>query len=465
MKRLHWSSVGKVLRLLRADTPASGVELARIQTMERNIGLPVRAGLIAVLIYYFFFSRWLTETTSLPDIALEYIRRFFLLYLSFNLAASVMLVKANRASVWFIRWVVFTLSLLDGLLLAALVIATGGFDSMLYWLFLGLIVRNAISVPVAMPQIVLNLCLCGCYLLAGVLDIAIFNFESGNDEAAPLLPAPGAVAPQTEPFLLRLFLLLLMTACCYGVQVLYDRHRRLLDEARESNARQEQLQTAGRMAAQIAHQLKNPLAIINNAAFNLQQTAPAGDGPAASQLQIIREEVARADDIITRIMGYGQLAEGRVERVELDVELDRALAEVFPPALASGVEIRRQIAPGLPPLFIQRRHFNEMMVNLLQNAREAVQGRGTVELVARPTAEDSVILSVADSGPGIPPERREIIFEPYYTTKEKGTGLGLAIVRHTAQLYGGVVRVESGLGNGARFTVEFPLHTANRPAA
>jgi hypothetical protein len=99
MKRFQWSAVSRFLQLLRADSPASDVELTRIRTMERNIGLPVRAGLIAVLIYYFFLSRWLTETTSLPDVALEYIRRFFLVYLSFNLAASVMLVKADRATV------------------------------------------------------------------------------------------------------------------------------------------------------------------------------------------------------------------------------------------------------------------------------------------------------------------------------------------------------------------------------
>jgi signal transduction histidine kinase len=352
------------------------------------------------------------------------------------------------------------------LLLAALIIATGGFDSVLYWLFLGLIVRNAISVPVAMPQIALNLSLCGCYLLAGVLDIAIFNFDSGADEV-PLLPPAGGPGgpPQAELFLLRLILLLLMTACCYGVQVLHDRNRRIADEARESSARQEQLQTAGRMAAQIAHQLKNPLAIINNAAFNLQQTGPSATVAAAGQLQIIREEVARADHIITRIMGYGQLAEGRVERVELVEELEQAVQEVFPPGLAGEVEIRRRFAAGLPPLFVQRRHLNELMVNLLQNAREAVPAGGVVEIEAHTTPRDSVAISVADSGPGIPAERREIIFEPYYTTKEKGTGLGLAIVKHTAQLYGATVRVDSGLGNGARFTVEFPLHTLSKPAA
>ena len=105
---------------------------------------------------------------------------------------------------------------------------------------------------------------------------------------------------------------------------------------------------------------------------------------------------------------------------------------------------------------MQRGHLSEILVNLLQNAREALGGRANVFVTAVCHRDYSVEISVRDDGPGIPPDKIERIFEAYYTTKEKGTGLGLAIVKHNAELYGGTVRVESELGKGAKFTVIFP---------
>jgi signal transduction histidine kinase len=112
---------------------------------------------------------------------------------------------------------------------------------------------------------------------------------------------------------------------------------------------------------------------------------------------------------------------------------------------------------------MQRRHLSEIVVNLLTNAREAMNEHGTVSVSAAHRGDDSIQISVRDSGPGVPPDRLERIFEAYYSTKEKGTGLGLAIVKHNAELYAGTVRVESGLGKGARFIVTFPAKTAVSP--
>ena len=98
-------------------------------------------------------------------------------------------------------------------------------------------------------------------------------------------------------------------------------------------------------------------------------------------------------------------------------------------------------------------------MNLLQNAREALGGTGTVTVTADCDREYTVKISVADTGPGIAPELVERIYEAYYTTKEKGTGLGLAIVKHNVELYGGRVLVESVLGKGAKFTLFFPAKT------
>ena len=108
---------------------------------------------------------------------------------------------------------------------------------------------------------------------------------------------------------------------------------------------------------------------------------------------------------------------------------------------------------------MQRRHLSESLVNVLQNAREALDGRGNVQVTAECHSDYSVEITVRDDGPGIAHDKIGKIFEAYYTTKPRGTGLGLAMVKHNVELYGGTVRVESGLGNGAKFVLLFPAKT------
>ena len=159
------------------------------------------------------------------------------------------------------------------------------------------------------------------------------------------------------------------------------------------------------------------------------------------------------------------MSEGRVEKLDVLAELERALEQVFPAAMPAGIAVRRLFGTSFPPLLMQRNHLNEALVNLLQNAREALGATGTVMVTAECDRAYTVKISVADTGPGIPPELLERIYEAYYTTKEKGTGLGLAIVKHNAELYGGRVVVESVLGNGAKFTLFFPAKTRMKTKA
>jgi signal transduction histidine kinase len=287
-----------------------------------------------------------------------------------------------------------------------------------------------------------------------IITKAMLDFE---DTGRSLRNAPFTPDP-TEPFLIRLFVIWLMTLCCYGVQVLFEKQRQASEEAREFSNRQMQLRSAGRLAAEIAHQIKNPLGIINNAAFSLQRVLQ--DGKGSEQVQIIREEVERSDRILTRLMGYAQLAEGQVEKLNLAEELDRATTAIFPPAAKYKVKIEKDYSPQLPLLMMQRGHLSEILKNLLQNAREAMNGEGHLTITAHPGLDNSVVVRVADNGPGIAKERLGKIFQPYFSTKEKGTGLGLSIVKHNTEIYGGIVRVESELGKGARFMVQLPTKTA-----
>jgi signal transduction histidine kinase len=433
-----------------------------------------------------------------------------------NAVVAGLLLRMHRVPLPLVQWAVFAMSLVDGIFLSALVALTGGYDSILYWLFLGLVVRGAVSVPRPTSQILLNLTLTACYVMAGVINIyvvrtlveeAAFNAanlatphhanvasgQAGNPNPTsspgdatnadlppragssaahnPEEPAPDSLGIYGPPdnlaqtLTLRLALLLLMTVCCYGVQVLLERQRRAVEEAREFAMREGQLRSAGRVAAEFTHQMKNPLAIINNAAFSLQRALKQGKSISPEQIRIIQEEVEHSDRIITQIMGYAQLSEGHVERLNVVEELDYSIAQVFPPAAGYPVHIHRDYAGEFPPLFMQRRHLVDTVMNLLQNAREALGDEGgNVFVSARCQSDYSVEVAIRDDGPGIPTDKQEKIFEAYYTTKEKGTGLGLATVKHNVELYGGSVRIESALGKGARFVLVFPAKALIRLA-
>jgi signal transduction histidine kinase len=506
----------RAVDLLKIPAPDVAQLTDRITTMERDLVLPVKTAGIAMLVYSFNFKQtWIGTLLTPHEIAIDTTQYFLWVYILANAAVAGLLLWMNRFPLALVQWSVFAMCLIDGIFLSALIVVTGGYDSIFYWLYLALIIRGAVSVPRATSQILLNLTLTVYYVMAGVINISIVHTQeeetrslnslpprihsatnrvgrtgshrqpaplvtttivnvvqsSTNDwtlqtrslqavesEAAQETPAAfGTLDSPTQTLTVRLVLLILMTVCCYGVQVLLERQRRAVEEAREFAMREGQLRSAGRVAAEFTHQIKNPLAIINNAAFSIQRALKNGKAVAPEQVRIIQEEVEHSDRIITQIMGYAQLSESHVEKLNLVEELDLAIASVFPPAAGYPIRVHRDYGGDFPPMFMQRRHLIDTLTNLLQNAREAMEEQGgQVYVAARCQADLSVEVSIRDEGPGIAADKLGRIFEAYYTTKPKGTGLGLASVKHNVELYGGSVRVESELGKGARFVLLFP---------
>ncbi len=418
--------------------------------------LPLKAFAIGMIFYSFVSTPWFGLTSSMLDITVETVQYLFCFYVLASVLFALLMFNPARWPLAIVQWTVVTSSLVDGLFLAGMALLTGGLDSILFWLFVGLIVRNAVSVPPGVSQLILNFAISLCYVLVGVLDFSVSsNLDVATLRSLHLLPHED----WGQPFVLRLVVLWLTAICCYGAQVLLERQRLATEEADEFVTREGQLRSAGRLAAEFAHQIKNPLAVINNATFSLQRALRDGKAGAAQQIEIIQEEVSHADRIVTQIMGFAQLTEGRVEKLNVAEELERAITQVFPPAVPTGIRIHREFDRTFPPLLMQRHHLSEIMLNLLKNAREAVGENGNVYITADSRRDYAVEISVRDDGPGIPPDKIERVFEAYYTTKEHGTGLGLAIVKHNTELYGGTVRVESGLGKGAAFTLVFPAKT------
>jgi signal transduction histidine kinase len=440
----------KLTRLLAAPVIEPSQRAARIQTVETDIVLPLRGLLVAILGYYFFFSGWLDTpgAASADEWTLQNataLKCAFVAYAILTLAAGAVLFWNKRLSLSQIQWMVFALGMMDAVMMGALTLVSKGFDSLLYWVFLALIVHNALAIPVALPQLLLNFFVSMAFMIGGILDRRLIR-DTDREE---------------NPWE-RMIVLAAWALCCYGIQVLFEKQKRAEAEATELAVRQERLRTAGRLAGEIAHQIKNPLGIITNAAFCLHRAVHEGETAVDEQIQIIREEVDRADQIITELMGYAQLAEGRVERLDVAEELDAAVQEVFPPAAKYQIKVHKDYDQALPALLMQKRHFSGVLVNILQNAREAMRGRGEISVSAGYGASDSVRITIADTGPGIPPDMIDKIFEAYFTTREKGTGLGLAIVKHNTEMYGGAVQVESELGKGTRFVLEFPARILMR---
>ncbi|HXT12691.1 MAG TPA: ATP-binding protein [Candidatus Angelobacter sp.] len=473
--------------------PEPEQQARRIVRMQLHVVLPAKAGIIAVVLYYIFTSDWAQPGLSTHNVALDFLKKFFIIYTACNVIIGAFFVDSRRFPSHLFQWLVFVAGLLDGLFVSGLIVITDGFDSIAYWLFPVLIILNAISIPLAIPQIVLNMLLGVFYLSAGLVypKVALSELQppkslhhattnsvasasSTNVLGTTNVSQPGVnplvgitqiipwqpVDVQSDPNFPKFIVLWLLTVCCYGVQLL----RRAIEDSREFAVREGQLLYAGRLSAEFAHQIKNPLAIINNAVFSLQRAAREGRTDISRQLEIIREEVERSDKIITQIMGYAQLSEGHVEKLDLIDEVNAAIDQAFPAAVDTGVRVERHYAAHLPPMLMQRQHLAQILINILQNAREALNGRGKVTVSVATLNNGSVAITITDTGPGIPPDKIERIFEQYYSTKEKGTGLGLAIVKHNVELYAGSVRAESELGKGARFILNFPPKTVMKPA-
>jgi signal transduction histidine kinase len=459
------------LTAVKLPTPTTAQCLKRVMLMERDITLPIKAIGVPILMYLFYHGQWIDNVAKALDVEVDFSSShyflwlyigFFWFYAVFNLAAAGVLLAMKRLPPGLVLWTAYASALVDGILLSTIVLVTGGFNSIIYYLFLGLIVRSAVGVARPSSQIALNITLTFCFLFAGFIDVLVAGTLPDEVSRSNMMLSEGY---PTESVVLRLSLLLLLTVCSYGAQVVLEYQRRTEEENRELAVREGQLRSAGRLAAEFAHQIKNPLAIINTAVFSLKRALRTNNAAIiAEQIAMIEEEIGHSDRIITEIMGYAELSEGHLERLDLLEELDSALKQVFPPAAHYPVRVHRACPGPFPPLLMQRRHLADTFANLLQNAREAMgSGGGNIFIKAACLEDSAVEISIADDGPGIPRDKHERVFQAYYTTKSKGTGVGLATVKHNVELYGGSVRLESELGKGARFILLFPVRTLNAP--
>ena len=218
----------------------------------------------------------------------------------------------------------------------------------------------------------------------------------------------------------------------------------------------EKLSSIGLLAAGVAHEVNTPLAVITSQAQMLMRQVPADD-PSAKTLDRIIKQSFRASEIVNSLLKFSRMGGSEYSEVDLNRVIRETLALVEPMLRASKITLNTQLVSGLPGVHGNHGRLQQVFMNLIMNARDAMPYGG--ELTLATESEDSTVrVEVSDNGVGIPPDHLSKIFDPFFTTKStsRGTGLGLAVTYGIMREHGGKISVESAVGKGSSFRLEFP---------
>ena len=232
-------------------------------------------------------------------------------------------------------------------------------------------------------------------------------------------------------------------------------------------AQSERLASIGVLAAGVAHEVNNPLGTILALTELTIEDLPTGH-PCRADLQEVAAQARRCGDIVRHLLEFSRQHEASPQPVDVGELLAKTLGLLERQASFQNVRVERRLAADLPPVVADPLQLQQVFVNILVNAVQAMDERGTLTLGSgRDRATDEVVLTFTDTGCGIPAEQIGHVFDPFFTTKEsgEGTGLGLAIAYGIVSRYGGSIAVESQPGAGTTFTIRLPEATAAAAAA
>ncbi len=280
-----------------------------------------------------------------------------------------------------------------------------------------------------------------CY---SVLEREIHH-QKGSGEVVPLALSVSPILDENEK-------------CKAAVIVLRD--LREIKRLEEKVKRTEKLAAIGKLAAGVAHEIRNPLGSVRGFAQFLSHSLK--DHPQEREYsETMVKEVDRIDRVVTDLLTFARPLEARLAPVDVNGLVEHTLRLVHADAQNRGIEIRRAISSGLREILLDDTQMTQALLNLLLNAIQAIETEGNIEVGANLDEHGTHLnIWVESDGPSIPPGQRERIFDPFFTTRKKGTGLGLAIVHKIAENHGGEILLESPLSDkdrGCRFTIAIPI--------
>lgn len=239
---------------------------------------------------------------------------------------------------------------------------------------------------------------------------------------------------------------------------------RQLKLAQEEARRSERLAALGQLSAGLAHEIRNPLGVIKGSAEMLTQKLAQSDELPRELAGYISTEVNRLSALVTQFLNFARPLQPDRHPADLAALLDRVVRNVSGHWKGKPVNVERAYDAGLPQVPLDESLAEQAFVNLIQNAHEAMEENGgRLRVEAAPATQQNrngVRVRITDTGPGVPDELREQIFNPFVTTKQTGVGLGLSIVQKIIDGHHGSIRLDKGPEGGASFTIFFPLDDA-----
>ena len=250
-----------------------------------------------------------------------------------------------------------------------------------------------------------------------------------------------------------------------------ERREHELRDKQEQLVQAGKLATLGELTTGVAHELNNPLNNIGLYVGNVIDQIRLGEVETeqfVSDLEKAMEQVRKATEIISHLRTFGRAAPLSIEQVDVDDVIERSLLLVHEQLRLRGIEVELELCPDELLVLANPIQLEQVFINLLTNARDALEeSRRRVIRIASAREDQLILIAFSDTGPGIPQDIQQRIFDPFFTTKEvgAGTGLGLSITYSILKEYGGDITVSSKKGKGATFLIELPFAAEQPPEA
>ncbi len=220
-------------------------------------------------------------------------------------------------------------------------------------------------------------------------------------------------------------------------------------------SRAEHFATLGELAAGLAHEIRNPLAGIAGVIEIVSRDLPP-NSPARSVIKDAKEEAMQINRILTDLLETARPKPPSFQVKDLGSTAEHAVLFARQQAVTKRIMIELEKGENIPPIDHDPNQINQVLLNLLLNAIQAMEKPGSIFITLR-RDKDAVLITVADQGRGIPPENLPNIFRPFFTTKGHGTGLGLSLARRIVESHGGTITVRSQVGKGTQFVLRLPI--------
>ncbi|HOD28404.1 MAG TPA: ATP-binding protein [Syntrophales bacterium] len=265
-------------------------------------------------------------------------------------------------------------------------------------------------------------------------------------------------------YLTRTLIAVLVIVYGFFIQSLINSRKAALEETQRTQkqlAQSEKLAALGAVAAGVAHEVKNPLAIIVQGVEFLKM-ALRDNARLLDVTERIEKSALRADNIVKGLLSYSREIALKMEETDIEPVIDEALTFVDHQLRQKRINVKKQYAPGLPKIIMDGDQIKQVFTNLFTNAIEAMPGGGILgirtEQAGGGNGQASVTVVVSDTGEGIPEDRIRRIFDPFFTTKEseRNTGLGLSITKGIIDKHRGTIEIESEPGRGTRIVIGLP---------